>query len=167
MRNFVWIAFGLLLAVTLSLSPGGSPLSAEEKEEKKEVPYPVIPEGGGKIDKNAPKVFTKLESGLKYRILRKGVGLVPNATDTVEVHYHGWFAEGKKVFDSSYERGASASFKLNGVIKGWSEGLQLVGAGGMIELEIPSHLAYGKRGAPPTIPPDATLHFLVELISVE
>ena len=78
------------------------------------------------------------------------------------MHYKGWL-DNKKEFDSSYKRGEEISFPLNMVIPGWTEGLQLVGEGGMIELEIPSELGYGKRGAGNAIPPNSTLHFLVEL----
>lgn len=84
----------------------------------------------------------------------------------MKVHYHGWLDSGKS-FDSSYERKDPISFPLNGVIKGWTEGMQLVGKGGMIELQIPSDLGYGNRGIPGTIPPAATLHFLVELLEVK
>ncbi|MFN0018026.1 MAG: FKBP-type peptidyl-prolyl cis-trans isomerase, partial [Pirellulaceae bacterium] len=105
-------------------------------------------------------------SGLKYRVLRKGTGGKPMSVDSVKVNYHGWLNDGK-VFDSSYKRGEPISFPLNRVIKGWTEGMQLVGEGGMIELEIPSDLGYGDRGSPGAIPPKATLHFLVELLKVE
>jgi FKBP-type peptidyl-prolyl cis-trans isomerase FkpA len=138
----------------------------DEKSKEKEVAYPELPKGAGEIDKDAPKTFTKTDSGLKYRILRKGKGAKPKKTDTIEVNYHGWL-DNKKVFDSSYKRGQSISFPLNGVIKGWTEGMQLVETGGMVELEIPSELGYGKRGAGGDIPPDATLHFLVELIEIK
>ena len=84
----------------------------------------------------------------------------------MNVNYHGWLDSGK-VFDSSYTRGRDISFPLNGVIKGWTEGMQLVGEGGMIELTIPPDLAYGSRGAGDAVPPNATLHFLVELLKVE
>ncbi|MFN9221597.1 MAG: FKBP-type peptidyl-prolyl cis-trans isomerase, partial [Planctomyces sp.] len=89
----------------------------------------------------------------------------PAASQSVEVHYHGWL-DGGRVFDSSYQRGKTISFGLNQVIRGWTEGMQLVGEGGMIELEIPSDLGYGARGAGGVIPGNATLHFLVELIKV-
>lgn len=125
----------------------------------------------GKTDKDAPTKFTTTESGLKYRILRKATGKKPQATDTVTVHYRGWLPvdEGKKpkYFDSSYKRNAPTTFPLNRVIKGWTEGLQLVNEGGMIELEIPSKLGYGARGAGNAIPPNATLRFLVELIKIK
>ena len=130
------------------------------------VPFPELPKGAGQIDKDAAADFTETKSGLKYRILRKGAGAAPKANNTVRVHYHGWLGNGK-VFDSSYRRNEDISFPLNQVIQGWTEGMQLVGAGGMIELQIPSALGYGDRGAPPDIPPKATLHFLVELIAVK
>jgi FKBP-type peptidyl-prolyl cis-trans isomerase len=84
----------------------------------------------------------------------------------VKVHYHGWLDDGK-VFDSSYQRREPIEFPLSGVIPGWTEGMQLVGQGGMIELLIPSDLGYGPRGTPGgPIPPNARLHFLVELLDV-
>lgn len=136
-------------------------------DETKEVPHPKLPAGAGAIAADAPKTFTKTSSGLQYRVLRAGEGAKPKATDTVEVNYHGWLDDGK-VFDSSYQRGESISFPLNGVIRGWTEGMQLVGEGGMIELLIPSDLGYGARGTPGgPIPPNATLHFLVELRDVK
>ena len=131
-----------------------------------EVPPPTLPKGAGALDKDAPKTFSTTTSGLKYRVLRKGSGGMPKAANTVEVHYHGWLDNGK-VFDSSYDRGKSIAFPLNRVIAGWTEGMQLVGQGGMIELEIPSKLGYGDRGAGADIPPGATLHFLVELLEVK
>lgn len=130
-----------------------------------EVAHPNLPAGAGKIDADAPKTFSTTPSGLKYRVLRKSTGKMPKATNTVKVNYHGWLDNGKK-FDSSYDRREPIEFPLNGVIPGWTEGMQLVGEGGMIELEIPSNLGYGKQGAGGVIPPDATLHFLVELIGV-
>lgn len=109
--------------------------------------------------------LTKTTSGLQYVAHEQGQGAPPGPTDTVEVHYAGWTLDGKK-FDSSYDRGKTISFPLNGVIRGWTEGLQLMGTGGDFTFVIPSDLAYGKRGAPPAIGPDQTLVFRVELISV-
>lgn len=108
--------------------------------------------------------FQTTSSGLKYRILKEGKGRKPNASSTVTCHYKGWLDNGKE-FDSSYG-GSAATFPLNGVIKGWTEGLQLIQEGGMIELEIPSSLGYGPKGSPPVIPPNATLHFDIELFKV-
>lgn len=135
-------------------------------EQNAAAPFPELPPGAGPIDAGAATTFTGTGSGLKYRILRQGTGAKPGAAATVEVHYHGWLDNGK-VFDSSYRRKESIGFPLNRVITGWTEGMQLVGSGGMIELEIPSNLGYGDRGAPPDIPPRATLHFLVELLAVK
>lgn len=109
--------------------------------------------------------FIETPSGLRYRILRNGSDQRPKATDTVLSHYKGWLDD-ESVFDSSYRSGSPIDFPLNGVIPGWTEGLQLVGEGGMIELDIPYYLGYGDRGSPPVIPPKARLHFLVELVRI-
>jgi len=104
-------------------------------------------------------------SGLQYRVLRKGVGRKPGASDVVEVHYKGTLITGK-IFDSSYDRGQSISFPLNRVIAGWTEGLQLMKEGAKYELVIPANLGYGAKGAGRSIPPNATLIFEVELLKV-
>ena len=109
--------------------------------------------------------FETTSSGLKYRVVREGEGAKPKPTDSVEVHYHGALPNGRE-FDSSYRRGETIEFPLNGVIGGWTEGLQLVGEGGAIQLIIPPELGYGARGAGSDIPPNATLHFNVELFKV-
>jgi len=146
---------------SLSLSLSGMTIMADDN-----VPLPKLPEGAGKTDADAPKTFTKTASGLQYRVLRQGAGAKPKATNKVRVNYHGWLDNGK-VFDSSYQRNEPISFGLNQVIKGWTEGMQLVGEGGMIELWIPANLGYGAGGAGSDIPPNATLHFLVELLQVQ
>ncbi len=106
-----------------------------------------------------------LKSGLQYKVLTAGNGKSPAADSKVEVHYRGTLMDGKE-FDSSYTRGEPVSFPLNGVISGWTEALQLMKEGGKWQLVIPPELAYGERGAPPTIPPNATLIFDVELLKV-
>ena len=161
MRSFV-VPCSLFTLVALTLFIPERTVAADQP---KEVPHPQLPAGAGKIDADAPKTFATTPTGLQYRVLRKGNGGNPKATNTVKVNYHGWLDDGK-VFDSSYQRGEAISFPLNQVIPGWTEGMQQVGQGGMIELVIPSKLGYGDRGAPPVIPPKATLHFLVELIEV-
>ncbi|MFG0287954.1 MAG: FKBP-type peptidyl-prolyl cis-trans isomerase [Rhodopirellula sp. JB044] len=125
------------------------------------------PHGGrpGPEDPDAPKEFTTTESGLKYKILRRGNGEKPKPMSFVTVDYAGWLDSGEE-FDSSYNRRESTNFNLSSVIPGWTEGLQLVSEGGMIELEIPSELGYGPAGMPGSIPPNATLHFKVELHDV-
>lgn len=114
--------------------------------------------------KNNPKA-KKTESGLVYEVIKEGLGATPKAEDTVEVHYHGTLINGE-VFDSSVDRGKKISFPLNRVIKGWTEGLQLVKLGGKVRLVIPSELAYGDAGAPPKIPGGSTLIFEVELFQI-
>ncbi|HTU25322.1 MAG TPA: FKBP-type peptidyl-prolyl cis-trans isomerase [Pirellulales bacterium] len=126
---------------------------------------PAGPTQPGPVDPDAPKTFNTTESGLKYRVLRKSKRSHPVKTDTVTVMYRGWLNDGTE-FDSSYKTGKPISFRLDGVIKGWGEGVQLVGEGGMIELEIPPELGYGRQGIPGTIPPQATLHFIVELVRI-
>lgn len=106
------------------------------------------------------------ESGLQYMIVREGTGVKPTERDTVEVNYEGKNLAGK-VFDSSYERGATVTFPLNGVIKGWTEGMQYVGEGGEIMLWIPAELAYGDRNVGADIGPNEALTFKVELVSVK
>jgi len=106
------------------------------------------------------------ESGLQYMVVEEGEGDKPAATDQVKVHYTGTLLDGT-VFDSSVERGEPVTFGLNQVIKGWTEGLQLMAPGAKYKLFIPSDLAYGPRGAGQMIGPDATLIFDVELISIE
>ncbi|MDX8377529.1 MAG: FKBP-type peptidyl-prolyl cis-trans isomerase [Mariprofundales bacterium] len=105
------------------------------------------------------------DSGLQYEILQQGKGSKPAASDTVRVHYRGTSIEGKE-FDSSYARGEPIEFPLNGVIKGWTEGLQLMSEGSKYKLYIPHVLAYGGRGAGADIGPNETLIFDVELIKV-
>lgn len=119
----------------------------------------------GPADPDAPTEFTQTESGLKYRILRRGDGTKPKVSDSVKVHYVGTLDDGTE-FDSSYRTGQPVTFALRQVVPGWTEGLQLVERGGMIELEIPPELGYGSAGAGGAIPPNATLHFTVELFEI-
>ena len=123
-------------------------------------------EGENFLAENAkkPGVVT-LPSGLQYQVLREGNGRKPSATDQVECHYEGTLINGQ-VFDSSYRRGETATFGLNQVIKGWTEGVQLMQEGAKYRFFIPYDLAYGERGAGQQIPPFAALIFDVELIEV-
>jgi FKBP-type peptidyl-prolyl cis-trans isomerase FklB len=107
-----------------------------------------------------------LPSGLQYKILKQGTGPMPTAADTVVCNYSGTLINGKE-FDSSYKRGEPATFPVSGVIKGWTEALQLMPVGSKWQLFIPSTLAYGDRGAGPDIGPGATLIFEVELLSIQ
>jgi len=104
-------------------------------------------------------------SGLVYRSLREGTGASPQATDRVKVHYRGTLPDGKE-FDSSYQRNEAIEFRLNGVIKCWTEGVQKMKVGGKAKLTCPPAIAYGERGAGGVIPPNATLIFEVELLGI-
>lgn len=108
---------------------------------------------------------TVLPSGLQYTVIKEGNGAKPLATDRVKCHYEGTLPNGT-IFDSSYKRGEPAVFPLNGVIAGWTEGVQLMNEGAKYRFFIPYHLAYGERGAGQAIPPYAALVFDVELIEV-
>lgn len=105
-------------------------------------------------------------SGLVYESQVEGTGPSPKATDTVKVHYRGYFPDTGKEFDSSYARKQPIEFPLNGVIPCWTEGVQRMKPGGKAKLICPPAIAYGARGAGGVIPPNATLHFEIELISV-
>jgi len=105
------------------------------------------------------------DSGLQYEVIKAGEGDKPAATDTVTVHYHGTLIDGT-VFDSSVDRGEPTSFPLNRVIPGWTEGVQLMPLGSKYRFYIPSDLAYGERGSPPTIKPHSALIFEVELLKI-
>lgn len=125
-----------------------------------------LKEGKEFLEKNAKRngVFVT-ETGLQYEVMVEGSGEKPTLESTVEVHYHGTTIDGT-VFDSSVERGEPAVFPLSGVIRGWTEGLQLMNVGSKYKLYIPSDLAYGPRGAGGPIGPNSTLIFEVELISI-
>jgi hypothetical protein len=109
--------------------------------------------------------WTETASGLEFYDLVEGTGDKPKSTSTVEVHYSGWLVDGTK-FDSSLDRGEPVQFPLNGVIRGWTEGVGDMRVGGVRKLIIPYDLAYGPSGRPPTIPPKATLIFDVELLRI-
>ena len=115
-------------------------------------------------NKERAEVVT-LPSGLQYEVLTTGTGAQPTATQTVTCHYHGTMIDGT-VFDSSVQRNQPASFPLNMVIKGWTEGLQLMPTGSKWRFFIPPHLGYGDRQVGPVIGPNSTLIFDVELLSI-
>jgi len=118
------------------------------------------------LETNKAKEGVKVTaSGLQYKVVAEGKGAAPKATDTVEVHYRGKLIDGKE-FDSSYSRNQPAQFPVKAVIPGWTEALQLMKEGAKYELTIPAALAYGERGQPPQIPPNAVLVFDVELLKV-
>lgn len=123
-------------------------------------------EGEKYLAENAKKEgVVVLPSGLQYQVLQEGTGKKPKATDQVKCHYEGMLVDGT-MFDSSVQRGEPATFPLNGVIAGWTEGLQLMAEGAKYRFFIPYHLGYGEHGAGASIPPFAALVFDVELIEV-
>lgn len=128
--------------------------------EKKRVGIEFLAENGKKTG------VTTTESGLQYRVITEGTGAKPALTDKVKVHYEGHLIDGSE-FDSSIKRGEPISFNLNRVIKGWTEGLQLMKEGGKYELVIPSELAYGERAMGDVIPAHSVLIFEIELIAIE
>lgn len=118
------------------------------------------------LAENAKKEnVTVLPSGLQYEVIKEGNGKKPGATSQVKCHYEGTLVDGTK-FDSSYDRGTPATFGLNQVIAGWTEGVQLMSEGAKYRFFIPYHLGYGERGAGASIPPFAALIFVVELLEV-
>jgi FKBP-type peptidyl-prolyl cis-trans isomerase len=136
---------------------------AEQRARKAETELEYIAEGKKFMEENAAKEgVVTTETGLQYQVVEEGSGAAPRAEDQVTVHYRGTLIDGKE-FDSSHKRGKPASFRLNGVIKGWSEGLQLMKEGGKARLFIPPNLAYGDRGPLG----HRTLIFDVELLSVD
>ena len=129
---------------------------------------PVLAETGADfLAQNAKKAgITVTDSGLQYEVIQSGEGLSPSRTDRVTVHYRGTLVDGRE-FDSSYKRGKPATFPLNRVITGWTEGLQLMKVGDKWRLFIPSNLGYGSRGAGSLIGPNETLIFEVELLKIQ
>ncbi len=118
------------------------------------------------LEKNKKKKGVRTTaSGLQYEVLRKGTGSKPKLTDEIEVNYHGTLIDGR-IFDSSVNRGQTATFKINGVIKGWQEALPMMKKGAKWRITIPPNLAYGES-APPNIGPNAALIFEVELIDIK
>ena len=140
---------------------------AKQEEKNKVEGDKNMKEGQAFLATNKTKEGVKVTaSGLQYKILKEGTGPKPTATQTVSVHYRGTLLDGTE-FDSSIKRGQPAEFPVNGVIKGWTEALQLMPVGSKWQLFIPPDLAYGPQGAGGTIGPNATLIFEVELLAIK
>ncbi len=142
-------------------------LKTRQEEKTKQAAEKNKKEGGAFLAENKKKdgVVT-LPSGLQYKILQEGTGPSPQLSDTVVTHYRGTLIDGTE-FDSSSKQGQPATFRLDGVIKGWTEALQLMKVGSKWQLFIPSDLAYGERGAGSVIGPNSALIFDIELVSIE
>ncbi len=137
------------------------------EQKQKEVGEKNKTEGAKYLEENKKKAGVKATaSGLQYKVIKDGTGAQPKATDMVTVNYRGTLIDGTE-FDSSYKRGQPATFPVNGVIKGWTEALQLMKQGSKYQLFIPSTLAYGERAMGPDIGPNSTLIFEVELQDVK
>ncbi|MFK7926278.1 MAG: FKBP-type peptidyl-prolyl cis-trans isomerase [Bacteroidia bacterium] len=141
-------------------------ISAKADAELAEKGSKNIEEGIAFLEGNENKEGVKVTaSGLQYMVMQAGSGASPTAENVVKVHYHGTLLDGT-VFDSSVDRGEPVEFPLNRVIPGWTEGVQLMNVGSKYKFFIPSDLAYGPQGSPPTIPPSSTLIFEVELLDI-
>lgn len=141
--------------------------SKQMEEKQKAAGEKNVAEGAKYLEENKKKSGVKTTaSGLQYKVLKEGTGAQPKESDTVSVNYRGTLINGNE-FDSSYKRGQPATFPVNGVIKGWTEALQLMKTGSKYQLFIPSALAYGERAAGPDIAPNSTLVFEVELLEVK
>lgn len=142
-------------------------MAAKQAEKRKALGEKNRKEGEAFLAANKSKEGVKtLPSGLQYKVITEGTGKTPRATDTVVTNYRGTLIDGTE-FDSSYQRKSPATFRVNGVIKGWTEALQLMKEGAKWQLFVPPELAYGERGAGPKIGPNAVLIFELELISVK
>ena len=142
-------------------------MKTKQQEMAKQEAEKSLEEGKKFLEENAKKEGVKTtESGIQYSVITEGSGEKPSATDTVEVHYKGTFLNGE-TFDSSYDRGQPAVFPLNRVIRGWTEGVQLMSVGSKYKFTIPSELAYGPTGNPPRIPGNSVLEFEIELLKIK
>ena len=165
--TFSLLSLGLLCANAYADNPITQPLTTES------TPPMQLAETSSKVEGEAFLAANKVKpgvvttaSGLQYKVITEGNGPQPKATDTVTVDYRGTLIDGTE-FDSSYKRGQPATFPVSGVIKGWTEALQLMPVGSKWQLFIPPQLGYGDRGAGNSIPPNSTLIFEVELLSIQ
>jgi len=145
----------------------GDSMKAKQEELSEKSAAESLAKGQAFLDENAKKEGVKVtESGIQYVVMTAAEGEKPAATDTVKVHYKGTFLNGD-TFDSSYDRNEPAVFPLNRVIRGWTEGVQLMSVGAKYKFTIPSDLAYGPVGSPPRIPGNSVLEFEIELLEIQ
>ena len=141
-------------------------MMAKQREMRQKEAEENLAAGEAFLQENSTKEgVSVLPSGLQYKVLKEGTGAIPTATDRVKTNYRGTLIDGEE-FDSSYDRGQPAEFAVTGVIAGWTEALQLMKEGARWQLFVPGNLAYGARGRPPRIAPNATLIFEIELIEI-
>jgi FKBP-type peptidyl-prolyl cis-trans isomerase len=142
-------------------------LNEKRRQKRQEVEDAALAEANAFLEKNkaVPGVVTT-ESGLQYQVITAGTGKKPTLNDKVKVHYHGTLPDGT-VFDSSVDRGEPVTFAVTGVIRGWTEVLQLMNVGSKYRVVVPPDLAYGRRGARPPVGPNAVLVFEIELLDIE
>ncbi len=151
----------------ISMEEAQANLQTFEEAANKEAQMMAAEDGAKYLEENKARDGVKVtDSGLQYEVITEGDGAKPTPQDTVSVHYAGTLIDGTE-FDSSIARGQPAEFPLNGVIPGWTEGLQLMNTGSKYRFVIPSELAYGERGAGQAIGPGATLVFEVELLEIK
>jgi FKBP-type peptidyl-prolyl cis-trans isomerase len=169
MRHARHVRYAVTITALWIALLGWAAAGAEEADAAAGKAPAETPRADAAAEKAAPALAGATQttaSGLEITTLREGTGASPKPRDRVVVHYHGTFEDGK-VFDSSVDRGKPASFPLNRVIRCWTEGLQLMKVGGKARLVCPPKIAYGARGKPPRIPPNATLTFEVELLEIK
>ena len=160
-------SFSLVALAALSLVACKKEATAPEPAAPAPATAPKAEEAAAPSDAPAAGETKTTASGIQYEVLKSGTGTVhPKATDTVTVHYHGTLLDGT-VFDSSVKRNQPASFPLNRVIAGWTEGVQLMKVGDKFKFTIPANLAYGANSPSPLIPPNSTLDFEVELLGIQ
>ena len=167
--DFAKAVADVLAGKSTELTPIEAQTTVQEFMQKQEAERSKFMRKAGEdfLAENAKKEgVVVLPSGLQYTVLTEGTGAQPKATDQVKCHYEGRLID-ETVFDSSYQRGEPAVFPLNGVIAGWTEGVQLMKEGAKYRFFIPYNLAYGEQGAGQSIPPFATLIFDVELVKVK
>ncbi len=167
--DFAKAVADVLAGKSTELTPIEAQTTVQEFMQKQEAERSKFMRKAGEdfLAENAKKEgVVVLPSGLQYTVLTEGTGAQPKATDQVKCHYEGRLID-ETVFDSSYQRGEPAVFPLNGVIAGWTEGVQLMKEGAKYRFFIPYNLGYGERGAGASIPPFATLVFDVELVTVK
>ncbi len=159
-----WIVLGMLIVALVGVLVWAG---TQSQVATAQVATAGTVEGSTYLEKHKEKPGVKTTaSGLQYEVLKEGTGPMPAATDMVTVHYEGKLLDGT-VFDSSYQRGQPASFGLNQVIPGWTEGVQLMHTGSKYRFTIPPVLGYGEQGAGGVIPPNAVLVFDIELLGVQ